>query len=74
MKEKYKEIVFKAILRLQKEREDQSIIPCHVSSTSLLKLINNGIRYAIEELKKEGEIKEVDTIHGKSFEIIKKDE
>ena len=64
-----KEIVLEVLNTLQKEREDNNIIPSHILQSDLFNAINSEIKQALNELYKDGKIEVVKTINQNAFKI-----
>lgn len=64
-----KNVVFKILSSLQKEREDRNVTPSHIVQSDLFNAVNNEIKQAINELYKEGKIEVVKTINQNAFKI-----
>ena len=70
--DKWKDITIAAIEYLQKQKETSKKHPTHVNVLEITKLSNEAIRTTLKMLVESGDIKEVDTMHGKCYELITK--
>lgn len=64
-----KESILGLIKKLQKEKEDNRIVPTHILEVELFNAINSEIKQAINELYKESKIEVVKTINQNAFKI-----
>lgn len=70
--DKWQDITIGAIEYIQKQKKEAKKEPTHVSRSEIRELTNKAIDTMLNKLVEAGEIKEVDTMHDKCYELITK--
>ncbi len=65
----WEEITYKAILKAQKDKEDNNIHPTHVNFLNVIEVIKKGVSVTLDKLVKDGKIEKVDTMNCDCYKI-----
>lgn len=63
----FDEIVFKAVLRAQKNKDSINVFPNHVNYSEVMKVFEDAISDSLKRLVEAGKIETVDTMHHKCY-------